>query len=247
VIEKNIKLTLAYDGTRYHGWQLQRNSVTLQGIIEDKIRIMVGEPVRIIASGRTDARVHALNQVCNFITRSRLGPETLKRGLNSLLPEDIFVRDADSVSLEFHARYSAKSKTYEYRILNRREPDLFRRNYLWHIPTSLDREEMERCLSLLVGRHDFSSFRSSGSGNIDPLRTVMRSELRGPEDGVLRLTIEADGFLRHMVRNVVGTVAEVGLGRKDFAEFKEIFRSKDRRLAGIKAPPQGLFLMDVRY
>ncbi len=247
MIEKNIRLTLAYDGTRYHGWQVQRNRVTLQGIIEDKIRMMVGEPVRIIASGRTDARVHALNQVCNFITRSRLGPETLKRGLNSLLPEDIFVRDADFVSLGFHARYSAKSKTYEYRILNRREPDLFRRNYLWHIPGPLDREEMERCLSILVGRHDFSSFRSSGSGNIDPIRTVMRSELHGPEGGLLRLTIEADGFLRHMVRNVVGTVAEVGLGRKDFEEFREIFRSKDRRLAGIKAPPQGLFLMDVRY
>ena len=247
VTEKNIKLILAYDGGRYHGWQRQRNSVTLQGIIEDKISTILGEPVKVIASGRTDAGVHALNQVCNFVTKSKLDPETLKKGLNSLLPDDIFVRNAELVSLQFHSRYSAKSKIYEYRILNRKEPDPFRRNYLWHIPMPLDREKIARCLSLLVGRHDFSSFKSSGSGTIDPVRSVMRAEISGSEDGLLQLTIEADGFLRHMVRNIVGTVVEAGLGRENFDGFKEIFKSKDRRSAGIKAPPQGLFLMDVRY
>ncbi len=247
VTEKNIKLTLAYDGGHYHGWQRQRNSVTIQGIIEDKISIMVREPVKVIASGRTDAGVHALNQVCNFTTRSKLDPETLKKGLNSILPDDIVVRDTEFVPLQFHARYSAKSKTYEYRILNRKEPDPFRRNYLWHFSMPLDTQEMAGCLSLLVGRHDFSSFRSSGSGNIDPVRSVMRAEIYGPEDGLLRLTIEADGFLRHMVRSIVGTVVEAGLGRRDFDGFKEIFNSRDRRLAGVNAPPQGLFLIDVRY
>ncbi len=247
VSERNIKLTLAYDGGHYHGWQRQRNGITIQGVIEDKIRIMVGEPAKVFASGRTDAGVHALNQVCNFKTRSKLGPQIFKRGLNSLLPDDIVVRDAELVPIEFHARYSAKSKTYEYRILNRKDPDLFRRNYLWHIALPLDTKEMARCLSLLVGRHDFSSFMSSGSGNRDPHRSVLRAEIHDPEDGLLRLIIEADGFLRHMVRNIVGTVVETGLERGNFDGFKEIFESKDRRLAGTKAPPQGLFLTDVRY
>lgn len=245
--ERNIKLILAYDGSHYNGWQRQRNSVTIQGVIEEKIRIMLGEPVKIIASGRTDAGVHALNQVCNFLTRSKLAPETLKKGLNSLLPEDIFIRDADYVPLEFHARYSAKAKTYEYRILNRQDPDPFRRNYLWHVRRPLDTEEMSSSLSLLVGRHDFSSFKSSGSGDIDPVRSVMTAGVHGPEDGLLRFIVEADGFLRHMVRSIVGTVVEVGLGRTDLDRFNEIFKSKDRGLAGMKAPPQGLFLMDVRY
>lgn len=245
--QKNIKLVLAYDGSNYHGWQRQRNSVTVQEVIEGKIRIMVGEPVKIIASGRTDAGVHALNQVCNFMTRSKLSPEILKKGLNSLLPDDILVRDAGYVPLRFHSRYCARSKAYEYRILNQEEPDLFLRNYLWHVPMPLDTEGMARCLSLLVGTHDFSSFQSSGSGNTNPVRSVLRTGLHGPEERLLRFIIEADGFLRHMVRSIVGTLVEVGLGKIDFDGFHQIFNSKDRRLAGMKAPPQGLFLMNVKY
>ena len=245
--EKNIKLTLAYDGSHYHGWQRQKNGVTIQGVIEEKIEIMVGEPVKLIASGRTDAGVHAINQVCNFITRSKIGLQEMKRGLNSLLPDDIFVRDAAYVPLEFHARYNVKSKTYEYRILNREDPDLFLRHYVWHIRVPLNAKEMSKCLDVLTGRHDFSAFRSSGSGNLDPVRTVLRAELHGPEDGMLRFVIEAEGFLRHMVRNIVGTVVDAGLGKMDVAGFKEILGSKDRRMAGIKIPPQGLFLMSVEY
>ena len=153
--EKNIKLTLAYDGRHYHGWQRQKNGVTIQSVVEEKIEIMIGEPVKLIASGRTDAGVHAINQVCNFVTRSKIRPQDLKRGLNSLLPDDIFVRDAEYVPLEFHARYKVKSKTYEYRILNREGPDLFQRHYVWHIRVPLNAEEMAKCLSVLTGRHDF--------------------------------------------------------------------------------------------
>ncbi|MBW2615298.1 MAG: tRNA pseudouridine(38-40) synthase TruA [Deltaproteobacteria bacterium] len=245
--EKNIKLTLAYDGSHYHGWQRQKNGVTIQGAVEEKIKIMTGESVKLIASGRTDAGVHAINQVCNFTTRSKIGIEEMKRGLNSLLPDDVFLRDSEYVPLEFHARYNVKSKTYEYRILNREDPDLFLRHYVWHIRVPLNAKEMAKCLTVLAGRHDFSSFRSSGSGNLDPVRTVLRAELHGPEDGMLKLVIEADGFLRHMVRNIVGTVVDAGLGKIDVSGFKEILESKDRQMAGIKAPPQGLFLMNVEY
>jgi len=247
VDNKNIKLILAYDGGRYLGWQRQKDKLTVQGVIEEKIQMMVGEPIKLIASGRTDAGVHALNQACNFFTTSKIGPEAIKKGLNSLLPDDIFVKDAEYVPLEFHARYSVRSKTYEYRILNREYPDVFLRNYLWHIRMSLDKEKMLKCLPFLVGRHDFSCFRSSGSGNTNAVRSTMRVELHGPEDGHLRFVIEADGFLRHMVRNIVGTVIEVGLSKISIDMFGEILESRDRRLAGKMAPPQGLYLMEVRY
>jgi tRNA pseudouridine38-40 synthase len=238
---------LAYDGSRYHGWQRQNNALTLQETIEEKIEMMVCEPVRLIASGRTDAGVHAVNQVCNFKTRSNLDPETIKKGLNGLLPDDIFIRNAAYVPFEFHARYSVKSKVYEYRILNKEDPDVFMRKYLWYIKTPLNLKVMVKCLGHLLGRYDFSSFRSSGSGNLDPVRSILRAELHGTEKGLLRVVIEADGFLRHMVRNIVGTVVEAGLGRISFSGFEKILESRDRRSAGIKAPPQGLFLMDVQY
>ncbi|MBW1852570.1 MAG: tRNA pseudouridine(38-40) synthase TruA [Deltaproteobacteria bacterium] len=241
-------MILTYDGSQYHGWQRQHNGITIQEVIEEKIETMVGVPVKLIASGRTDAGVHAINQVCNFKSRSSIDPEAIKRGLNSLLPDDIFVKVAEYVPADFHARYSANSKVYEYRILNREDPDVFLRHYLWHIRTPLNNDEMAKCLSTLKGAHDFSSFRSSGSGNTNPVRSISRAELHGPDaNDILRIVIEADGFLRHMVRNIVGTVVEAGLGKINVDRFREILESKDRQLAGIKAPAQGLFLVVVRY
>jgi tRNA pseudouridine38-40 synthase len=245
--KRNIRLILEYDGSRYHGWQRQKGEPTIQGIIEDRLQMMVQEPVTLIALGRTDAGVHALHQVCNFITRSEVDPESIKRGLNSLLPDDICIREAEYVPHDFHSRYSAKSKTYEYRILNQAQPNIFLRLYTWHIREGLDLEEMGKCVSLLRGKHDFSAFRSSGSGNINPVRDMIRAELKVHEKGTIHVVFEANGFLRHMVRNIVGTIVEVGQGRRDFDQFAEIFRSKDRRMAGIKAPPQGLFLTMARY
>jgi len=245
--KKNIRLILEYEGTQYHGWQRQKREPTIQAIIEDRIQMMVEDPVTLIASGRTDAGVHALNQVCNFITKSKIDPESMRRGLNSLLPDDISIRQAEYVPLDFHSRHSAKSKTYEYRILNQKEPNLFLRCFTWHIRGKLDLAEMEECQSLLMGKHDFSSFRSSGSGNVDPVREMTRAELRSPEEGILYFLFEAEGFLRHMVRNIVGTIVDVGRGRISRDEFEGIFRSRDRRMAGIKAPPQGLFLKMVEY
>lgn len=245
--QKNIRLIVAYDGTRYHGWQRQKNAMTVQEVIEEKLRVMTGEPHSLIASGRTDAGVHALNQVCNFLTRSPIPPQSLQKGLNSLLPDDMFIKDAADVPIHFHSRYSARSKVYEYRILNSEAPDIFQRDFLWQIRPPLNVEAMAVCLSYLMGSHDFSSFRSSGSGNIDPVRSILKAEVIGPENGRLRIVIEADGFLRHMVRNIVGTMVEAGLGKISTSWFKEIVSLKDRRLAGVKAPPQGLFLVEVRY
>ena len=245
--KKNLMLIVEYDGTRYHGWQRQKGDLTVQSVIEENIRMMVGEQVTLIGSGRTDAGVHALHQACNFITRSGIEPSSMRRGLNSLLPDDILIRRIEYVPLDFHSRYSVKSKTYEYRIWNRKDANIFLRNYTWHIRDELDIEAMKKSLSMLIGRHDFSSFKSSGSGNIDPVREMIRAELHGPEKGVLSFLFEADGFLRHMVRNIMGTVVELGKRKISLDEFKEIFQSKERIKAAVKAPPQGLFLKMVTY
>jgi tRNA pseudouridine38-40 synthase len=244
---RNIRMVLRYDGTRFHGWQSQAEDCTIQDIIEEKIRLMTGEPVRLLGAGRTDAGVHALHQVCHFYTQSRLDPETLRKGLNSLLPPDIFISRAEYVPPDFHSRYSATSKVYEYRILNRPEPDPFTRFYTWHISSPLDLPEMKKCLPLLSGEHDFSSFMSSGSSVRTPVRRMMKAEIHSCAEGLLFFEFQADGFLRHMVRNIVGTVVEVGKGRWDSGKFLEIFQARDRRLAGAKAPAQGLFLKMVYY
>ncbi len=241
-------MILAYDGVRYHGWQRQKGDTTIQGTIEDNLETMLGDPVTLIASGRTDAGVHAHNQVCNFRTFTTIEPEAIKRGLNSLLPNDILIKQAEYVPPDFHARYSARSKTYEYRILNRETPDLFRRHYLWHIRIPLDTARMAQCLNCIVGSYDFSAFRSSGSANMDPVRSVSRADIHGPDkEGLIRITMAADGFLRHMVRNIVGTLVEAGMEKLGLEQFRDILESRDRQQAGIKAPANGLFLIDVKY
>jgi tRNA pseudouridine38-40 synthase len=245
--KKNIRLILAYDGSGYHGWQRQKRENTIQAVIEDCLYKMIREPVRLIGSGRTDAGVHALNQVCNFITKTRIGPESLRKGLNSLLPDDIYIRTAEYVPLDFHSRYSARSKTYEYRIWNQVERDIFLRDYSWHIRDDLNLEDIRKCMSLMTGKHDFSSFKSSGSGNKDPVREMILAEIHGPNKGILIFSFEAEGFLRHMVLNIMGTIVEVGKGKMGLDEFKRVFQSRDRRNAGMKAPARGLFLKEVKY
>jgi tRNA pseudouridine38-40 synthase len=245
--QRNIKMVLAYDGSRYRGWQRQKTGETIQQSLEERLRMILQEPVCVVASGRTDAGVHALGQVCHFRTDARLGVDVIRKGLNALLPEDIFVGEMSQVDADFHARYSAKGKAYEYRILNREDRDLFQRHYAWHVRTPLDMPAISECLSTLEGTHDFSSFRSTGSGNMNPVRTICRAEIGRGEGGLLKVMLEADGFIRHMVRNIVGTVVEVGLGRIDPSGFEAILRAKDRRRASSKAPPQGLFLVEVRY
>ena len=156
-------------------------------------------------------------------------PEAIRRGLNALTPADIYIKETADAPLEFHARYSAVSKIYEYRVLNRKHPDVFLRFYTWHIPLELDLAQMQACLPLLVGRHDFSSFRSSGSGETDPVRHMMRSGLYQTEEGIIKFIFEADGFLRHMVRNIVGSLMDVGLGKIARDEFLKILHQRERR------------------
>jgi len=245
--QRNIKLVVAYEGTKYHGWQRQTGQTTIQAVLEREAQRIVGHRVKIIGAGRTDAGVHALGQVCNFLTDSSVPIEGLRKGLNALLPDDIYVVEASDVPLDFHARYSAKTKTYVYRILNRIEPDIFARRYLWHIPLALDVAVMSDCLAMVQGTHDFSCFRSSGSSNRNPVRTLFRAEVSQDAEHKLTFLFEADGFLRHMVRNIVGTVVGAGLGKIDKERFQHILASKDRTMAGKKAPPQGLFLVKVTY
>ena len=246
--ERTIKLTLAYDGSRFHGWQRQKNGLTVQEILEDKIAMMTQEPTCVVGSGRTDAGVHARGQVCHFHTQSTIPCEGFEKGLNSLLPGDIRVRRAEIVAGTFHARYSARSKVYAYYLLLRPDADVFLRKTTWHVPGPLDLDAMRRCLARIEGEHDFSSFRSTGSANRNPVRRVLRADLHhGPEPGILVITLEANGFLRHMVRNIVGTLVDVGRGKIPKEAFPGILEAGERQKAGIKAPPGGLFLMAVRY
>jgi tRNA pseudouridine38-40 synthase len=243
----NIKLVIAYDGTGYFGWQRQLDKPTIQGIIEDKISLMAGKPVTLIGSGRTDAGVHALNQVANFRISTSLTPTIFFKGLNSLLPETVLIKEADYANPEFHARYDAKSKVYEYRIYNQGLRSPFLRHYAWHIARSLDSKAMKECLNSIIGTHDFSAFCSAGDGQTSPIRTMIQTKLSIREGGLLVFEFEANGFLRHMVRNIMGTIVKTGIGEISVKRFHEIFMSKDRRQAGAKAPPGGLYLQEVRY
>jgi tRNA pseudouridine38-40 synthase len=245
--EKNIRLVIAYDGTGYYGWQRQLDKLTIQGTIEKKIELMVGKPVSLIASGRTDTGVHAIHQVANFRVFSTLTPSIFLKGLNSLLPHNIIIKEAGYAAFDFHARYDAKSKVYEYRIHNQALPSPFLRHYAWHISKPLDVDAMVECLAHITGIHDFTSFYSAGDGKLNPVRDMIRANLVSREGNVLNFSFEANGFLRHMVRNIMGTLVRVGLGEIDTARFVEILDLKDRQKAGAMAPPGGLYLTYVKY
>lgn len=245
--ERNIKLTISYDGTGYFGWQRQIDKPTIQGTIEEKLEVMVGKPVSLIGAGRTDAGVHAFCQVANFRVSSTLTPPIFLRALNSLLPDSIIIKEAEYVPFDFHARYSAKSKVYEYRIHNEKLRSPFLRHYAWHIPRLLDLQSMEECLGIIKGPHDFSYFCSTGDMKIDSVRTMIQANLEVHKDNLLIFNFEADGFLRHMVRNIMGAIVKVGLGEVSAAHFGEILESKDSQHPPAKAPPGGLYLKFVRY
>ncbi|MGB5157469.1 tRNA pseudouridine synthase A [Desulfobacterium sp. N47] len=244
---KNFKLTIEYDGTAFNGWQRQLNGRTIQGEIEKAIFAMTKQKIALTGAGRTDAGVHALAQVANFICDTNLEPDSFYRGLNSLLPGDIIIKLCEQVCEKFHSRYDSKSKLYRYKILNRPLPSAIGRNYLWFIKSPLDLKAMREAVLFIAGTRDFKAFEGSGSPRKSTIRTVLRSELIENEDNIIQFEIEADGFLRFMVRNIVGSLISVGLGKLKPLDIKTILDSKDRRKASATAPPGGLFLVKVRY
>jgi len=244
---KNFKLTIEYDGTNYHGWQRQKTDRTIQEEIEKAVLTITGQQVSLTGSGRTDAGVHAYAQVANFKCETNLGPQDLFRGLNSLTAGDIVIKGCEEVDASFHARYDVKRKIYAYKVKNRPDPAAIGRQYAWHIRKDLNLDAMRAASTHLIGSHDFKAFEGAGSPRAHTTRNVFKARLVEEPDGYLAFEIEADGFLRFMVRNIVGTLVDVGLGKISPADFKGILESKDRDQAGATAPAHGLFLKNVNY
>ena len=301
---KHIKLTLQYDGTDYSGWQIQqtevrseksevrtpKNIITIQGILQEKIKKITGEDTKVIGAARTDAGVHALMQVAAFKTQSNLEPQVFLRAINANIPHDIRVINAEECLESFHPRYSAKNKIYSYVIspANAFSPSplppplegggggrgnfhfplsssvyrnvsysVFLRRYSWQVPYQLNCDLMKEAAECLIGTHDFSCFRASGCSSKNPVRTIFKIEI--VEDSfvdfmnfkfnvpLIKISIQADAFLRHMVRNIVGTLVEIGRGKQPVSYTKEVLRLKDRRFSGPTAPALGLFLEEIVY
>jgi len=255
-IFRNIKLTLSYCGSRFHGWQKQPGVLTVQEVLEKAVSTITGEMPSLIASGRTDSGVHAMGQVVNFRTESPILTDALVRGLNSLLPPDISVLDARDVPWKFHAIGSSISKQYRYLIIESHVSLPLWEERAWVFTRSrLDADAMDNAARVLVGRHDFTSFTASGSSAKTRERTVLDCRVEPLEHPLfppapgrhLMFTIAADGFLRYMVRNITGLLVEMGAGRRDFREMASVLEARDRSAAGPTAPPRGLYLMQVYY
>lgn len=254
---KNIRLLIEYDGTNYHGWQRQKGHATLQEIIEDRLFRITGERAALISASRTDAGVHAIGQVASFRTNSNLEPMTLQRALNATLPEDIRILNAERTAEAFHPRHDALSKSYFYIISNTIFSSVFLYRYAWRVPYSLDLYEMKKTGDSLLGRHDFSAFRGAGCGakstvreitslNIEKVSSIdfMTAKING---NFIKITVEANAFLRHMVRNILGTLVEIGRGEMTVNSVSEAIELKDRKKTGPTAPAHGLFLERVNY
>lgn len=246
---RNFKLTLEYDGTDFNGWQIQsQGERTVQGEVQDVLFKIFKHKVNVVASGRTDAGVHALGQVINFKARTKMSPVEIQRAMTAFLPADIVVRGAQEVPLKFHAQYGARSKTYRYTILNRNIPSARERNHCHYYPYELDLTKMRREAKALVGKHDFRSFEASDHerGKHSSVRTVQSIAIIKKGDWI-DIDIKADGFLYKMVRNIVGVLLDAGSGRLAKGGIKSILDKKDRCQAGQTAEPQGLCLLEVEY
>jgi tRNA pseudouridine38-40 synthase len=247
----SFKIILAYDGTGYVGWQRQENGVSIQALIEAALLALDGRAVTVTGAGRTDAGVHALGQVAAFTIARALGADALVRALNAQLPPAIRVLDAEEAPAEFHPRFGARSKTYRYRLWHGDVMSPFERGYAWHVPGALDVGAMREAARLLEGRHDFASFQAAGSSVATTEREIFTSSieaaLSAQHPALVIYEVVGSGFLRHMVRIIVGSLVEVGRGRRPAAWIGEAIASRERSAAGPTAPPHGLFLVGVRY
>jgi tRNA pseudouridine38-40 synthase len=242
-----LALVLAWQGTSYSGWQRQPDAPTIQQTVEQALSRLCARPVTIFGAGRTDAGVHARGQVAHADAATRLDPGEMTRALNAILPDDVLVREAGFVGEAFHARYDARGKTYVYLIHPGPGRPLFDRHFVWHRPQELDLDAMNQAAARLVGRHDFSSLAAAGSEVKSAVREVKSAAWRHDQAGRLQFTVIADGFLRTMVRSMVGTLVQVGRGRFTPEDISDILAARDRSRAGPTAPPQGLWLMSVDY
>lgn len=241
----NIKLTIAYDGTPFHGWQIQPNALTIQEVLKKTIETITnGTEVNLVGAGRTDAGVHAMGQVAHFKTEKFLSEKKWRVALNALLPNEVVVLNAEFVPETFHARFSAINKSYIYRIGTQLSPFLYKKEWLITYPINV--QKMKKGLNYLIGRHDFSSFTSSSSESESKVCHLLKGEILKKKDA-FQIRLTADRFLTHMVRTIVGTLVEVGAGKLNPKEMKAILEKKDRTKAGKTAPPHGLYLEKVSY
>ena len=248
-----LKLTVAYDGTRFVGWQRQAEGESIQGLLEQVLERLNGAPVIVSGAGRTDAGVHALGQVASVSVTCRHDVQTLTRALNAQLPPDIRVRTVEEVPPDFHARFSARAKTYRYQLRDGGQALPFDRAFVWHLPEALDIVAMQEAAAALVGTHDFAAFQSVGTPVSTSVRMMTRSQVAVVPSAsaqcpaLLVYDVTGDGFLRHMVRAIVGTLVEVGRGRRDAGTMSRLLVGASRGEAGATAPPHGLFLVGVEY
>ncbi len=243
---KRIKLTIAYDGTNYCGWQIQPNGITVEEVVNKALQKLTGEKIQVVGASRTDSGVHALGNVAVFDTETTIPPERISYALNQRLPDDIVIVKSEEAASDFHPRYCDCSKTYEYHILNTRIPIPTKRLTNYFVSYELDIDKMRQAASYLIGEHDFVSFCNVRTDVEDTVRTV--TELEILENGEeITIRISGNGFLYNMVRIIVGTLIRVGRGFYEPEKVKEILAAKDRKAAGMTAPPHGLMLVEIRY
>lgn len=244
---RNIKLTIEYDGKDFNGWQKQPTKLNIQGTIEQAIKIVTGEDIDLMASGRTDAGVHAYGQVANFKTNSNIPIDKIPIALNSNLKKSIRIISAEEVDEKFHSRLTCKKKTYRYIINNSEFSSAIYRNLETHIPQKLNVENMKKAVKYFEGEHDFKAFKASGTSNKSSVRTIYKAEVIQMQNNRIYIELTGNGFLYNMVRIIAGTLVEVGLNKIPPEEINKIIDSKDRTLAGKTLPPNGLYLINVEY
>ena len=244
---RTFKFTVCYDGSNYSGFQRQAKEITIQQALEEKLERICGEPVTVTGSGRTDAGVHARCQVVSFVTEGTIPTANMVRALNSVLPEDIRALHAEEMPEGFNARKDACRKEYEYRIRFTPEPDPFSRNYVWQIRELPDMDKMNKAAAMILGTHDFSGFQSTGSSPVSPVKTIYKSQWEKEQGGTLVYHIAGNGFVYHMVRNLVWSMVQIGLGKKSPEAMAEELTLKRGKFENSPAPAQGLYLAYVSY
>lgn len=244
---RNIKLTIEYDGKDFNGWQKQPNKLNIQGEIERAIESITREKVELMASGRTDAGVHALGQVANFKTNSKIPIDKFAIAINSNLKKSILIKSAEEVDEKFHSRLTCKRKTYRYIINNSNMGTAVYRNLETHIPTKLNLENMKKAIKFFEGEHDFKAFKASGTSSKSSVRKIYKAEIIEKEENRIFIELTGNGFLYNMVRIISGTLVDVGMGKILPEQIPDIINSKDRNKAGKTLQPQGLYLVKVEY